>query len=281
MFNAFTALPKEARAEHLAASRSYLGARAGDPDVGRRQLSRREALMGRYSSFRSDRTLDKELSDKHNQESDPQVPTSPEMLLWPALVKINAAEAFGVNAHFATALARAVKALEDGNDDIDLTLLVEESYHTRILLSTASIYGFEIEQPFVPPFSLRTLIAMLGSVPPTLSRPLVLASELLGTVAFMGLFVRAGEVLRDQPEIRDAVEERIIEVLVDEVGHVTFNRLCLGSFGLSQARALLPMVAMGMKNVIPEMNVLGAKFTSDTSILKRMPEEVKRAAFVV
>ena len=77
------------------------------------------------------------------------------------------------------------------------------------------------------------------------------------------------------PVSRDAVEERLIDVIIDEVGHVSYNRLCLGPLGLAQARMLCPIVAAGLGDVVPEFRTSG--LTLGTSV-DRPPSHEERAA---
>ena len=116
-------------------------------------------------------------------------------------------------------------------------LLCEETYHTRILLSTALSYGVDVGSAYEPPASLRVLIGAIGATPTFLARPLIFASEILGVLVFSNLLEKSRKILSHDPELRDAVEERLSEVLVDELGHLSFNRACLGAAGIAQARA--------------------------------------------
>jgi hypothetical protein len=102
------------------------------------------------------------------------------------------------------------------------------------------------------------------------------------TSHFLDLLRVAREVLRDLPEVRDAVEERLIDVIIDEVGHVSYNRLCLGSLGLAQARMICPIVAAGLGDVVPEFRSLGLRLGTnvDRPLFERdLPEQVRREAF--
>jgi hypothetical protein len=204
------------------------------------------------------------------------------MLLLLTLVKLNAAEAYAVDTSYETQLRRAIKS----NDGVEMTVLVEETYHTRILLTAARLYGIEIKAPYRPPSGLRALIGAIGKSPTSLARPLILASEVLGVLMFINLLEKTRSVLRHDPELRDSVEERLCEVLTDEIGHVSYNRACVGPIGMAQARAILPMVAIGLSRAFPEMNALGAMSSASgedvTSLVagRGLPEQVVRSAFV-
>jgi hypothetical protein len=176
------------------------------------------------------------------------------------------------------------RALQD-DDDLEPLLLIEETYHTRILLSAACLYGIEVDSAYVPPSALRVLIGGIAHTPESISRPLTLAGEILGTLLFANLLTVARKVLKDDGELADAVEERIIEVLVDEIGHISFNRMCLGPVGLAQTRVLLPLVVKGMAGFSPELQALGAMPTQPLAELPkiadpaRLPEVVRSQAF--
>jgi hypothetical protein len=283
MLDIFRPLPLEARRESLAAYQKFLADRDGAMDIEKQQLVRREAGMLRYEKpLPRLREVDRDLFNAQYASFDAKVATPPELLLLLALVKVNAAEAFGVTQVFDAIRRRAVK-----NDDMsELTLVVEETYHTRILLSTALSYGIDMTTPYKPPVALRTLIAGVAFTPEMVSRPLTLAAEILGLCSFLNLLEKSREVLRHDPELRDGVEERLCEVITDELGHMSFNRACLGPAGFAQARMLLPIVARGVSGVVPEIRALGAgSLASDSDVAslasgKRLPEQVVRSAFL-
>jgi len=121
-------------------------------------------------------------------------------------------------------------------------------------------------------------------VPTAIFHPILLAAEFGGVFAFNWLLSKVGEVFADEPELKESMEARLIEVLVDEVGHITFNRMMVGPLGLEIARTLAPHVADGTSGFTPEFRALGwnkdtikAFDKFDFSIL---PEEVKKRAFL-
>jgi hypothetical protein len=279
MRSVFSALSSDARREQRLAYRQFLAVRDGAMDVERRTLSHREAKMRHFlKPSPSPRPLDRTLFDAQYSEFDRRRETPQEALLLLALVKINAAESYAVSRLIEPMKERFRKQ----SDDMELLLTIEEDYHTKILLSASTLYGLTLDAPYHPRTSLRALIGILANVPLELSRPLVLLSELLGTLQFIDLLRIAGEILRDLPEVRDAVEERLTDVIVDEIGHVSFNRLCLGPAGLAQARVLFPMVAAGLADATPELRALGVTLTSVDSPLHArtdLPDHIRRQAF--
>lgn len=283
MLDIFKPLPPADRRANLAAYQKFLADRDGVLDVEKRQLSRREERMARYERPLSRiREIDRELFTAQYASFNPKIETPPEVLLLVALVKVNAAEAFGVNQTFEKVFRRAVK----NDDTCELTLLIEETYHTRILLSTALSYGIEVKSAFQPPTSLRALISAIGLSPMVIARPLTLAAEVLGVLLFLNLLEKTRVVLRHDPELRDSVEERLCEIITDEIGHMSFNRQCMGAFGIAQARMLLPVVATGLSGAFPDLRALGALSSASEDEVKslasgrRFPEQVLRSAFV-
>jgi hypothetical protein len=283
LIDIFRPLAPQARRENLAAYQQFLQSRDGTMDLEKRQLSRREEGMERYERpLARIRDIDRDVFAKQYAHFDPKAEISLEMLLLLALVKINAAEAFGVNQSYESVLRRAIK----NDDTCELILLCEETYHTRILVSTALCYGVEVKAAYKPPTALRALITTIGMTPQAFSRPLVLASEVLAVLMFLNLLEKSRVVLRHDPELRDGVEERLCEVITDELGHMSFNRACLGPAGMVQARMLLPLVAVGMSGAFPEMNTLGTMSSASefevTSLVtgRRVPEHVVRSAFL-
>ena len=129
----FRTIPADARRESLVAYQHFLASRDGTMDLEKRQLSRREEGMTRYERpLARIRDIDQQLFAKHYDAFDARAEIPQEMLLLLALVKINAAEAFGVDQSYQTVLRRALK----NEDTCELVVLCEETYHTRILVST-------------------------------------------------------------------------------------------------------------------------------------------------
>jgi hypothetical protein len=279
----FRPVPREARRENLAAYHKFLIERDGVLDLEKRQLGRREEGMARYERPLSRiREVDRDLFASQYASFSPKAQMAPELLLLLALTKLNAAEAYGVNVGYESTVRRALKK----DDNLELMVMIEETYHTRILVSTALSYGIEVKSAYTPPAALRGLITSIVKTPTAIARPLTLAAEILAVLMFLNLIEKSRLVLRHDPELRDSVEERLCEILTDELGHVSYNRALIGPIGMVQARALLPMVAIGLSGVFPEMNALGTMSSASgdevTSLAMgaRLPEQVVRSAFI-
>jgi hypothetical protein len=283
MLDPFRTVPVEARSENLARYAEFLLRRDGTMDHEKQFLSYREEGIRRFETAPSRiRDIDRDLFKAQYASFDRTKETSAEMLLLLALVKVNGAEAYGVTRTYDKVLRRAMK----NKDQCELTLLTEETYHTRLLLSASLAYGVEVSGAYEPPAALRALIATIGAVPASMARPLVLASEVLGILLFLNLLEKNREVLRHDPELRDGIEERLSEIITDELGHMSFNRALLGPVGMAEARMLLPVVAASMSGIFPELNVLGSMARASTDEVaglvsgRRLPEQVARTAFI-
>jgi hypothetical protein len=282
MIDVFEPMSPDAQREQRAAYRAFVIERDGTADFERRTLARRELGMARFTRPPARiRELDRRLFDAQYAHYDAKQETPIEMTLLLALLKINASEAYGVNLAYDKAKQRAL----DSDDDLELRLLIEETYHTRILLSATSPYGLTVTAPYTPPGSLRLLIASIATTPKFVARPLTMAAEILGTLLFVNLLHCTRSQLAHDAELRDAFEERIIEVLVDEIGHICFNRMTSGALALAQTRLILPRVAVSLGNAMPEVAALAVMPRDPEALIlalrdsPRLPEAVRKQAF--
>jgi hypothetical protein len=283
MNDLFAAAPKDLRAARLREYHQYLVERDGELDVKARSLSRRELSITRYETAPAT-TRDMNAAEFRQQylAFDKRKPHSPEMLLLLSLVKVNGAEAYGVSQNFQRVLDRALR----NDDEIELRILCEECYHTRILLSTANRYGIEVTDAYRPPSPMRVLIGGIAVAPMMIARPLTLAGEIVGTLTFVKLLRAAQRVLKHDPETRDAIEERLLEIATDEFGHISYNRMSMGPVELAQARLLLPITARMLARTFPEIVALDAfpiNVLEELSLFadpRRLPERVRSDAFL-
>lgn len=283
MINVFDPLTPDQRRSHHASLRHYLSERDGAPDFTAGTLSRREERMsrfecapGRVRDFDCARFLEQYARFERGRHGLTQ-----EALLLMFLLRTNAAEAYGVARIFEDARRRA----ERHGDELELLVLMEETYHTRILLSCAPFYGLTLSSPHTPSWVQRGFLNGVAKAPDLVSRPLALVGEVLGVTMFSKVLLAAGKILAHDPELRDEIEARIIEVLVDEITHVSFNRIALGPIGMLHARMLLRPVSQGLMQIVPELRALGLTMTygDDTSFATttmRLPEAVRSAAYV-
>ena len=201
-----------------------------------------------------------------------------------AFVKVNAAEAYGVEV---TTAARA-KRLDPNNPLMRLehVLAREETYHTRLLCGvTDHVDGLTVEGAWTPPTSVKVLIHVLAYAPGWLFHPILLGSEIAGVFLFNWMLKRCQSLFPNDPAMRESMERRLIEVLVDEIGHIAFNRIAVGPVGVRVARPLAAAVNRGVSQQHPEFQLLGMDANTHRELadfdLHSLPEEVRRRAFFV
>ena len=282
MFDLFAAAPKDLRRARLEEYQHYLVERDGEMNIQQRTLSRREQAIEHYEQAPAEiRSMDQAEFRKQYSGFDRRKAIAPEMLLLLALVKVNSAEAYGVARNFQRSMDRALK----NEDDSELRILLEEGDHTRILLSSANRYGIEVREPYRPPSALRVLIGGIATAPMAIARPLTLAGEIIATLIFSNLIEVTQRVLKHDPDTRDALVERVVEICTDECGHISYNRMHMGPADLAETRLILPMTARIMATGFPELVALGAYPLDVMRQLpqldpKHLPECVQRQAFV-
>ncbi|MGV3625030.1 MAG: hypothetical protein ACO1OB_29690 [Archangium sp.] len=197
-------------------------------------------------------------------------------------VKINAGEAYGVEV-----VGRARKALQNAPGvaaEVERTLTAEETYHTRLLVGAAGHYeGLDVTGAWRPALPLRVLIGSLARLPKTLFHPLLLASEIAGVHVFDWMLRRLRTLFPNEPRVRESMEQRLTEVLIDEIGHVTFNRVMTGALGRAVSRPLAGLVSLSNQNLNRELVALGYGKAElgriETFDFGDLPEEVRRRAF--
>jgi hypothetical protein len=280
----YSPIPESVREDQLAAYREFLGRRNGDLDFAQ-GFSKREEWMREAGAWDAEfqGKVDVAAFNRAYASFDEVKHLSlPEVALL-TFVKANAGEAYGVEV-----VGRARQKRYDMTKlffQVEKLLGFEETYHTRILIGATQHFGVKVEGAWKPPLRLRLLIGTLAHAPGLFFHPILLASEIAGVFSFNWMLKRVGEIFRDQPAVRESMERRLIEILVDEVGHVAFNRMAVGPTGLSVARKLAGGVLKGVAAHTPEYKALGLDESElrkvDTFDLDQLPEEVLRRAYFV
>lgn len=205
-----------------------------------------------------------------------------ELLVLLTFCKMNAGEAYGV---------RVVKAVHARRKQADRNLASqailfaqeEEEYHTRILVGAAVHFGIRAEGAYSPTLALRVLINSLAYAPKPLFHPILFGAEVAGVYVFNWTLNQIRSMIPGQPELAEALEKRLIEVLVDEIGHVALNRLVLGEFGRGIGRFLAGQTVRGLPIITPELTALGFDRTVQRAFgrfdLHDLPQEVINRGF--
>lgn len=280
----YAPIPESAREDLLLAYRRFLEQRNGDMDFSR-GFSLREEWLREAASWDSpyQGPVDGEGFNRAYASFDEVKHLSlPEVALL-TFVKANAGEAYGVEV-----VNRVRQKRVDGTKlfhQVERLLGFEETYHTRILIGATQHFGVKVEGAWRPNLQLRLLIGSLAYAPGLFFHPILLASEISGVFLFNWMLKRVGEIFREQPAVRESMERRLIEILVDEVGHVAFNRMAVGPLGLSVVRNMVAGVLRGVSGTTQEYKALGLDEHEMGRLegfdLHHLPEEVLRRAYFV
>ncbi len=280
----YAPIPESVREDLLRAYREFLERRNGDMDLTR-GFSRREEWLREAASWDSQYTGPVDggnFNRAYASFAEVKKLSLPELALL-TFVKANAGEAYGVEV-----VGRVRQKRQDGTKlfhQVEKLLGFEETYHTRILIGATQHFGVKVAGAWKPTLQLRLLIGSLAYAPGLFFHPILLASEIAGVYMFQWMLKRVGEIFKDQPAVRESMEQRLIEILVDEVGHVAFNRMAVGPTGLSVARKMAAGVLRGVSGHTPEYKALGMTEDEMSKLnsfdLQHLPEEVLRRSYFV
>jgi hypothetical protein len=261
----------------------FLDRRNGVMDLDRFAFSKRETHMAELgtSSVRYDGPFDEALFFRQYDQYDRSVPTDWVTKLLLLLSKVNAAEEYAVDVMRESRRRRHESGARHAF--LEKVALTEEEYHTRLLVGAGQYFGVDVqEMPKVRPM-LRLKIAALAHVPGRLFNSVILASEGVALYTVNAVLQATRRILKDHPAVRDAIEERIFNVMIDEIGHVTFNRYASGPLGVSFARSIYPLVKHGF-SIGPEYREICAYVADDLPPISEfdlghLPEEVRNRGF--
>jgi len=268
-------------AEYIA----YLEQRNGKIDPGSGVLPKREISLEAMNEAarQAVEPLPQDQFDRLWADFNPAIAReNPKMLLLLLFSKMNGGEAYGV---------RVVKAVHGKRwqhaEDLPTRAIryaqEEEEYHTRILVGAANHYGIQVTRQYVPSAVLKVLIGALAYAPKPLFHPVLYGAEVAGVYVFNWTLKQISRWIRDDPKLVEALEQRLIEVLVDEMGHVAFNRLVLGEPGRKLGRFLAGQTLRGLPVMTPELKPVGFDSNALRDFarfdLPDLPEEVRRRGF--
>jgi hypothetical protein len=254
-----------------------------DPQTGR--LPRRELSLEqmntspvRYSGQVSQADFDRLYAKV--SASDPKL--NPALLLLLLFCKMNAGEAYGVRV-VKSVHAKTWGKKQDLRSRAISVAQQEEEYHTRILVGTAHYFNIQAADSFTPPLALKVLIGSLAYAPKIAFHPILYGAEVAGVYVFNWTLNQVRRMLPGEPQLVEALEQRLIQVLIDEIGHVAFNRLVLGENGRSLGKFLAAQTARGLPMMTPELRLVGF----DGSVLRKfgsfdlrdLPEQARLNSF--
>lgn len=252
--------------------------------IGRDRFARRDADCERLDGADAvyDGPIDAARFERQYRAYDRRVRLSDDLTALMAFVKINAGEAYGVEV-----MTAGKPYLFEGDglqNTAERMLLAEEHYHTRLLVGALNHFpGLTRGGPWTPAVPIRILVHGLLRCPERAFYPVLMASELAGIQAFTWLLNRLPRLFPDHPRVRESLEERLTEVMVDEVGHIAYNRVLVGPRGAAFARWLAPQVLRGIVMNAPELAVLGLDSAQQRRLqtldYRDLPEEVRQRAW--
>jgi len=266
----------------LEAYLSYLEGRNGLLE-GRGSFAVRERAMERFDSdlYVSSLRVDVERFNRNYGGFEERNISREEVALL-AFVKINAGEAYGVE------VTREKRGHEfegpDVCDAIHRAVLAEEEYHPRLLVgATRHFDGLAVGDAWSPPWTLKLLVGGIAAFPQTYLHPLLLGTEISGMHAFNWLLGRLKSLFPDEPRLRESMEERLIEVMIDELGHIAFNRMLVGSIGRRVAAGIAALVSQSHRAMTRELVALGFDSSVMASVLsfdyEQLPAMVRDRGF--
>lgn len=220
----------------------YLKTREGQLDLTSRTLSRREPFFVRMASqpVRTTVPIDQATFHRNHAADQPETGLSREMLWLLAVAKANRTECYGMEAHI------AINGILDGDKaDTQAYVDMQEVYHTRILLDVLRCFDLEI-QIGRPALAARLSVQAMVRLPQRAALPLILCSEFIATVVFRLLLDSGRELFGHLPDLWARASTLLQQIMIDEVGHISYCHARLGPLGLSAARALLPAVGASL-----------------------------------
>lgn len=267
MESCFRALSKQERAEFRRIYLDYLRERNGDADPQARTCANREAVL-RLMADDPVRTsaghrLDQVVFARNQVRQVPE-PGLPLQLLWAiCAANVNLVQAWGVDYTFRLRDERDV-------DDPHTWVLIEERYHARMLADCVRVLG--VDMAVLPPSPLaRTVLRGTLRIPRSWSSPLILASEVVGIVAFESLQRMARELFGYEPRVLARIDAIFDQIVTDEIGHVMWLQSNLDAPRLALARRLVPVVARAFLYDIPVAGMLFGR----SELLERIRETVR------
>jgi hypothetical protein len=272
------------RERSLNAYIGFLNARNGTLDMATGTLPNREASLTamnaspvRYEGRVSQADFDRLLA--HWNPSDAAL--TPELLVLIVLCRMNDGEAYGVRV-----VKEAQRRRNEGVNDLRTKVIAfaqkEEEYHTRILKGSAHHFGITVSAEYKPTMALKVLIHALARAPKPFFHPILYGSEVAGVFLFNWALNRIREMIKE-PALREVLEARMMEILVDELGHVAFNRLVLSERSRGIGQFLAGQTIKGMTWITPELAALGFDKNAQSKFagfdVQHLPEEARRRGF--
>lgn len=230
----------------------FLKTRDGEVDIYAETLSERESFYHDIEAkpVRSRHEFDREVFLRNVTR--PRIePGLDERMAWVvATAKANQSERFGVEL---TKLYGRMDLEGEGRPE-SIHVVLQETYHTRVLADVISVFGLPVPH-CPPPARIRFMIKIMvfSPFPKSFTMPLVGMSEMMGCVMFGALRDRGMMLFADEPEVVERIRVLFNEILADEICHVGLVDAGLGRFGRAVMRGLYGLVGKRMAAGTPEI----------------------------
>jgi len=255
-FDPFRKLDEVERKEHLASYLEFLRKLDGEVDVEARTLSRRELRFEALGEKRPESSADSDLGIIREQLGVAVRRPVDRRTAWLVVAaKANTGESYGVEEELRW--IRDAGAIPTA-DELYLRMLMQEGYHTRLLLECCRTAGLEDFTLPLPAWNQRFLIHVIMRLPDSIRWSLVICAEIVGCVVF-GALLKNLDVFSDEPDVEARLRELITEIQRDEALHVAFLRARLGPRALGLARRMSKWVARGAILDFPQLKALGVR----------------------
>jgi len=268
-FDPFRILSRTEREQHLAGYLRFLQGRDGEPDLATFELPQREAFFRdleakpvRWSGDVDEASFHQHLRDESTPDLDPH------MVLLVSAAIANRGESYGVLIeldHIRTHLDRAAQ------DRLYLHLMLQETYHMRILAEICRTCGVEPVRNLRPSAFERAMIHAMMYLPDRIRWVAIFAGEILGTSVFQILRDKA-HLFGAEPEVEARLRMLLNEIWTDEVGHVAYLRARIGPIGIRIVRRLVPLFTRALMRVVPQREKIGL---THAEIMERLRDGIE------
>jgi len=251
-FDPFRALGPRERARQNEAHLEMMVARDGALNPGRGSLPLRDRVLSELrQQLPQWRGAPPAAADFARFARSPAPADLDPRLVWLlAAAKANQGEQYGIELEIRRFAARDFV----GVDRQFLYVAFEDHYHTQLLAELPRACGID-HSIGTPPWYHRGLIRLMNHLPEKLRFVPILCGELMGAVIFQ-LLLDTAHVFRADPEVEQRMRWIVREVLIDEIGHITFSRARLPDEMLSLARRMMPSVARTLARSMSELVLL-------------------------
>lgn len=251
-FDPFRVLSDEEREAQLRDLERFFEQRDGEVDLPNLRLSKREEYMRPREALapRWPLSFDREAFHQAFYRRD-RSRLDPREAWLVSLARCNESESYGVGEDYKRFMRGECRTAKPP----EITILVEERYHIRMLLDACRVFGLDVELQR-PRWLMRMMIRSMHYLPDSIRYIPIVCGEVLGTIVF-GRLRDATDLFADDPEVEERLHAYLSEITLDEIAHVLFCRARMGPVSLRVARLMGPLVALALVKDVPQLRDIG------------------------